>query len=263
MDPVDAIQHKYLRAVRHIEEWNAALDQWLTDREPLTIRGTADSETGWFEVTLVVREEMPAALYLIFADYISNLRATLDHIVWFLTTTNGRDPGDRNIYFPCVADSKTWPTTVESQLRNFPPEGLPTIKEAQPFQYGPAYRQHPMYVLHHLDIRTKHRLLVPFAVVAFHLTPTFELNRPAKEGEGYESVFWPLQEFVDGARIMAYRMASVDDDLRITRIVTDVPMGIGLGPVSDVTQMDGHLPNLTVFVGSVLEDLRPVLRREV
>ena len=79
MDRLDAVRIKYARAQDHRAAWSRALDKWVATM-PYAVRGRAD-QSGWF-VTRLVARELPPELLLTFADMVSNLRATLDHIIW-------------------------------------------------------------------------------------------------------------------------------------------------------------------------------------
>ena len=81
-----------------------ALDKWVATM-PYAVRGKADP-SGWFVSRLVVREPPPPELSLIFADMISNLRATLDHIIWALVEESGNTTHDY-LTFPVCGTGKT------------------------------------------------------------------------------------------------------------------------------------------------------------
>jgi hypothetical protein len=168
MDRLDALRIKYARAQEHRAAWSRALDKWVATT-PYGVRGEADP-SGWFVSRLVAREPPPPELSLTFADMISNLRATLDHIIWALVEESGNATHDQ-LTFPCVLDAR--PTDFSlcagteglavcagQQAEECPAAVDPAIEQAQPFTAHQP-RRHPMYVLHRLDITTKHRLLIP------------------------------------------------------------------------------------------------------
>jgi hypothetical protein len=73
---------------------------------------------------------------------ISNLRATLDHIIWALVEGSGNASHDK-LTFPCVLDRKDWPASLGSRLMNVPPQWIPAIERAQP---GGGTRFHGSYL---------------------------------------------------------------------------------------------------------------------
>jgi hypothetical protein len=163
----------------HCAAWSRALDKWVATM-PYGVRDEADS-SGWFVVRLVVRELPPPELSVVFADMISNLRATLDHIIWALVEESGNATHDK-LTFPCVLDRKDWPSSLGSRLKNVPSQWIPAIEQAQPFTALSPGR-HPIYVLHRLDIATKHRLLVPIEPSTFEWGAAYSLNRAIREDD--------------------------------------------------------------------------------
>jgi hypothetical protein len=119
-------------------------------------------------------------LSVIFADMISNLRATLDHIIWALVEESGNEMHGQ-LTFPCVLDRKNWRSWLGGQLRNVPQQWIPAIDQAQPFT-APQPRRHPMNVLHRLDIATKHRLLIPIVPSTFEWEADYSVNRAIPAG---------------------------------------------------------------------------------
>ena len=98
MDRLEALRIKYARAQEHRAAWSRGLDKWVATM-PYGVRGKADP-SGWFVIRLVARELPPPELSLSFADMISNLRATLDHIIWALVEESGN------------ARTTNWPSPV-------------------------------------------------------------------------------------------------------------------------------------------------------
>jgi hypothetical protein len=139
---------------------------------------------------------------------------------------------------------------------------LSLIRETQPLQYNGLANEHPLSVLHDLDIATKHRLLLRQRVHVTEFEPEFHLNRPATAGEFVASLLpaEAIELMEEATELVRVRPVSEQDDLRV----------VGLGPVgmridfapslvgTNVPPLD-LLPNLCVFVGSVIEWLRPVL----
>ena len=210
MDRLDALRIKYARAQEHSAAWDRALDKWVATM-PYGVRGEADP-LGWFVIRLVARELPPPELSLTFADMISNLRATLDHIIWALVEESGNATHDQ-LTFPCVLDRKHWPSARGSKLRNVPPQWIPAIEQAQPFT-APQPRRHPMYVLHRLDITTKHRLLIPIEPSSFEWGATYSVNRAIREDD--HPIKWEAPtgtRLTDGVELARVRFFSKTADL--------------------------------------------------
>jgi hypothetical protein len=260
MDRLDTLRIKYARAQEHRAAWSRALDNWVATI-PYAVRGRADP-SGWFVCRLVVREPPPMELSLTFADMISNLRATLDHIIWALVEESGNAPHDQ-LMFPCVLDPKKWPPALGKQLKNVPPEWIPAIEQAQPFT-APQPRRHPMNVLHRLDITTKHRLLIPMEESSFAWNPAFKTNRPVREDDQLIKLEAPTgTRLADSVELARVRYFSTTADLEVTGIEPVIEARVGWGPKLDELDFTGddRFPDMMAFVETQIETFAPAFRR--
>ena len=260
MDRLDALRIKYARAKEHHAAWSRALDNWVATM-PYGVRGEADP-SGWFVVRLVVREPPPPELSVIFADMISNLRATLDHIIWALVKESGIAPHD-HLTFPCVLNRKDWPSWLGSQLRDVPQQWIQALEQAQPFT-APQPRRHPMYVLHRLDITNKHRLLIPIEESTFEWKATYSANRPIREDEHpIERVAPTGTRLTDGVELAQVRFFSKTADLYVTGIENVTEATAGWGPRLDELDLTGddRFPDMMTFVETQIETFAPAFRR--
>lgn len=200
----------------------------------------------------------PDDLGLVFADYIHNLRSVLDHIVWHLVVANGGELTTET-GFPVVTDRRDWQHALDTRLRGFPEAWAGVVRDAQPFEVGDGAEQHPLYLLHRLDIASKHHNVVAMGVVGAGWLASFAFNRAAREGEEVIHVFAPPgTKLVDGVPLVVARCISEDDDLRVAKLEWIEDLDVGIGPISTLTDDgDGPLPNFLVFVGTVIEAMAP------
>jgi hypothetical protein len=260
MDRLDALRIKYARAQEHRAAWSRALDKWVATT-PYGVHGEADP-SGWFVSRLVAREPPPPELSLTFADMISNLRATLDHIIWALVEESGNATHDQ-LTFPCVLERKDWRSARGSKLRNVPPKWIPAIEQAQPFTAHQP-RRHPMYVLHRLDITTKHRLLIPIEPSTFEWEATYSVNRAIRKDDLPINRVAPTgTRLTDGVELAPVRFLSKTADLYVTRIENVPDAWAGWGPRFDELDLTGDdlFPDMMAFVETQIETFAPALRR--
>jgi hypothetical protein len=227
---------------------------------PYGVRGEADP-SGWFVIRLVVRNPPPPELSLTFADMISNLRATLDHIIWALVAESGNTT-HRELTFPCVEDRKKWPSWLGRQLRNVPPQWIPAIEQAQPFT-APEPRRHPMYVLHQFDIATKHRLLIPIEPSTFKFEAVHSVNRAIREDDLPIKREAPTgTRLTDGVELARTRFFSKMADLEVTGIENVPNAWAGWGPKLDELDFTGddRFPDMMAFVETEIETFAPAFR---
>jgi hypothetical protein len=257
-DPLADIYAKFGWAQRHDRRWHALFGRWL-DRKPYGVRGQPEVATGTFVIRAVERYEPPVVLPLLYADLVHNLRAVLDHIVCQLVILNGGSC-DKDTSFPVVMKDKDWKSVVGNQLKGFPKEWRGIVKSFQPFHYGTRNNEHPLRVLHRIDIDSKHERLVPLVLMDFEIDPTFKLNRNAREGDAI--VPWyatPGTELNKGIDLARYSCVSQNDDLRIVEMTSVKGLRASFGPGSSAAMefTSSTFPNLVVFVGSVIQALAP------
>jgi len=260
MDRLEALRIKYARAQQHHAAFSRALDKWIATM-PYAVGGEADP-SGWFVTRLVARELPPPELSLNFADMISNLRATLDHIIWALVEESGSPTHDR-LTFPCVLNPEQWPSWRRNQLLSVPAQWIPAIERAQPFM-APDPRRHAMYVLHRLDITTKHRLLIPIEPSTFELHVTHSANRRRRDDDHLVPKMAPPGiRLTDGVELGRVRFLSKTADLHVTGIEAVNVAWAGWGPRLDELDFTGDddLPDLMAFVETQIETFAAAFRR--
>jgi hypothetical protein len=193
---------------------------------------------------------------------ISNLRATLDHIIWALVEESGNEMHDQ-LTFPCVLDRKNWRSWLGGQLRNVPQQWIPALDQAQPFT-APQPRRHPMNVLHRLDIATKHRLLIPIVPSTFEWEADYSVNRAIRDDDHrIERVAPTGTRLTDGVELARVRFFSKTADLYVTGIEKVRIAWAGWGPQLDELDFTGDdpFPDMMAFVGTQIETFAPVFRR--
>ena len=163
MADLSGVLAKLDRAEEHREAFDDLVEEYVGG-EPYTIYSQYDPETGWHSLRWNVLEDLPLQrLGLLFGDMISNLRTTLDYLVWQLVLAGGNRPG-RRTGFPVVRKEKDWEVQSRAALRGVAPEWAAEIEARQPFHVDePAF--HPLAILDHVNNLNKHRFL-PVAVLS-------------------------------------------------------------------------------------------------
>jgi hypothetical protein len=260
---LESIRLKFAWAARQAAELEAAIDGFIA---------TADYTLNlqiyhpWSSLVLSKVPPVPTDIRLLFADHVHNLRSVLDHLVWHLVDLNLRDrsPG-RYVAFPVLTDASDWGDARKRQLRGFPERWLEVIEWAQPFTMDPP-SDHPAYYLHHLDVASKHHLLVGFGLTLAAIAhPEIRTNRSLGPFDRImvEDLPGPF-DLKEGEVLRRYRPVSLFDDLRITGVGQAGQSQIVLGPYRDDVAFPGAAPmknrNYVVYVGSVLEALVPAFQ---
>jgi hypothetical protein len=102
----------------------------------------------------------PPRLATVTGELLHDLRSGLEHLAWVLVEVNGGQPTDHTS-FPIL---KTRPAANRQGIHPPPtviggvsPTAAALIDRAQPYQCGPRYMEHPLWVLHKLWNIDKHR----------------------------------------------------------------------------------------------------------
>jgi hypothetical protein len=99
-------------------------------------------------------------VFTLAGDIIHELRSTLDHLAWQFVRGNGGTPTD-NTSYPILSV----PPTANKKGVHPPPNviggvssgALTIIEKSQPYKWGANFAVHPLFVLHWLSVRDKHR----------------------------------------------------------------------------------------------------------
>lgn len=155
MRPLDLIDDKLLRAGETANELGALVTSFMRS-QPVQIEGRVDA-AGADTVRVTSIKETPTRIPILLGEVLQGLRSALDNLMWALVEARGGTPG-RNTFFPIMENEDAYNRLdLERQLG---PELAAVIGSLQPFKGG----NDSLWQLHHLDIRGKHRALVPVPV---------------------------------------------------------------------------------------------------
>jgi hypothetical protein len=147
--------------LRRADEHRQAFDNLFTDfldLHPYAIDVEFEPATGWHTLRWRIDPEPPLVqLALIFGDMLSNLRTTLDYLVWQLVLEAGLEPG-RHSGFPVAKRAADWPPQVAAGLKGIPDEWVEEMHAVQPYHWEQP-DLHPLAILDHVNNLNKHRFL--------------------------------------------------------------------------------------------------------
>jgi hypothetical protein len=200
------VRAKLRRAGEHRLAFDRLFEEYL-ETEPYSIVFEFDPESGWHTFRWHVETEPPLEdLALIFGDILSNLRATLDYLVWQLVLSGGSRPG-RQSGFPIVKREKDWPVQGGAALKGVPEEWAELIESMQPFQRPDFPELHPLAILEQMNNINKHRFL-PVAVLTAEEFSYLINVAEVPPGETFESRDFLEQPIADGGELARFRSQS-------------------------------------------------------
>jgi hypothetical protein len=188
------------RAKTHAETFDRRFTEFL-QREPYSVTIQSDGEPAHtVHFHWQVKEAPPLDLALILGDLLTNLRATLDYLVWQLVLAVEGTPTDRNA-FPCVRQAKNWHSAREDRLAGVDPHWAEEIEKLQPYHRTQQPERHPLAVLDTINNINKHRALPP--IVMTLPTWTFRLGGDIG-GRSIKLDQWLDRPIEDGVEFMRY-----------------------------------------------------------
>ena len=160
------------RAREHFESLQQETARWL-EGEHYEVIVKPDDEWPGYSAVFIRGEDPPNyPTSAIIGDCLHNLRSSLDLLVYELAASYTKPLPDNfteTSEFPIFGDrSKNGKSGMGSALfrdnglrkiRGINPLAQAEIQRLQPYHCGPAYTEHPLWVLHELDRVSKHRLL--------------------------------------------------------------------------------------------------------
>ena len=153
---------RVLELISAIEQ--AERDYLNTDPPPVWVKGAHEGSDFVFRA--FGPENAPERFSVLAGEIIHHLRTCLDHVVWALATKYSGLPSGR-IQFPICDKRAGFDEALKKGiLRGIRAEAIKIIESVQPFTSNGSPRETILYVLHHLDIQDKHKLLLVTATAA-------------------------------------------------------------------------------------------------
>jgi hypothetical protein len=154
MSRIDGIRAKIERAKKHIHDLETAM-QAFRDSKPYGSIIEDDPQSGDKVHRLKIFADTPREFAMIVGDAVHNLRASLDYLAWQLVEANRCVP-DNKTAFPIHDTASKYIAHAPRQVQGVSPAAKNLIEAVQPYKTGYG----DIGILHQLDIRDKHHLMV-------------------------------------------------------------------------------------------------------
>lgn len=236
-------ESKFARAFSLVDDLEQQISDYLQAGPVETTERNEPS--GDLVVTARARVRPPAEWSLLVGDALHNARSALDHLAWQLVEMHGGSPDKSRFPF------KESPVGFGDELRNalpkVPSEIRQQVKALQPWRGG----DDRLWLLHHLDILDKHRLLVPVVAASRGIMLHFSAEWPGREAVHLDPIELLSEdrrsELDDGDEVYREKAATAAlDPESPVRTRTSVTFAVVFGAGSEVA---GEL------VGPVVRDL--------
>lgn len=206
------------RALEHLEDLKRELQAYYdADPCPVTLYKKPEIGRRFLRVEL---KDLSDRAYLLVGDFAHNLRSVLDHIVYSLVVkATSEIPDSKSIQWPVLTavDQRTF----GRQTKGVPDSAAAIIESLQPYNAGAAFKQHPLWQLHKLDIIDKHRRVAinenEFNAVFPTLSRSSDFTK--ETGERYFELSFPIDASpvpMDYNPKPEIRFGAVEEDLFLT-----------------------------------------------
>lgn len=258
-DPLVGCAAKVKRAGAHLESLYSDIGPFIkAEPEPYRFISKVDVETSRYLVRVVIDRDPPIGWSLIVGDFVQNLRAALDHLVWQLVRANGQPPQASSAFPIFDQPPPNRPGHGERERWNRMTQGLHPaatqfIERCQPYHGMDGPGTHVLTGLRRLSNEDKHRTLLP-AFAAIQTVPApFEVDV-----EWVRDVREPLQ----GGHLYAGRPLNNYDvvlevPVEITgpnpevKLKTEFPLDVGFGwkpvPLQALAQMSETVAGVVAY----------------
>ena len=160
-DRIEGIELKIERAKAHIRDLHELLERFFKTNPYEAVRSENDSKPGDLTYYLRIHQDPPPEIGLIVGDAIHNLRSSLDHLAVQLVEAGGGAVTEGTC-FPILskppASAQELEARVKEKVQGARKEAIALVAASEPYEGGNG---HPLWVLHRLDIRDKHHLVIP------------------------------------------------------------------------------------------------------
>lgn len=169
--PLISCSCKLDRAATHFNALYKQVGEYVRDEEPFSFLPEIDVEKARYIMRIEINRPPPPELSLIAGDFIQNVRAALDHLIWQLVGANGQRPGRGNA-FPILSQPPTAKNGGREkwnrQMRGVHPTACRWIDLTQPYRRGNAIGDDALILLSKLCNEDKHRVVLGNVVGVAH-----------------------------------------------------------------------------------------------
>lgn len=181
-----------------------------------------------------VQRELDPEWGLLCGDFVQNLRAALDHLVWQLVIVSGNKPGGDNQFPICSTGTRYWcsrkdgaPSVRDRMLKGVSDDYRAAIDAVQPYRTPGGPQGSPLSVLASLSNADKHRVTHPAFAVALQADADHFDIATTVEG-GIADVEQTTGRIDDGAEALRLRYVVPDPDAHV-QVNAKIPVQIGFG----------------------------------
>jgi hypothetical protein len=161
------------RAKEHLDALRSEISAFM-ETQPYRSSAYDDAESGQYVIEVRIAPAIPHKIGLLAGDFISCLRASLDHLAWQLALLSTPTPFSRTCFPVCEIYDTTGGTEgfFCSVTKDIPPRAVDIIRELQPYQSGGAFQLSHLWRLNKLWNIEKHRKIPTIGSITENILTT-------------------------------------------------------------------------------------------
>ena len=200
--PVKSVEAKIARAKEHFAQVQHEIDIWLESGSfTVSYEPNEAGDEHYLKANLIGAAPNAARWALMLGDGMTNLRDSLDHLIYQISNPNLVKPQYRKAAFVIVRDSKDFKKEANNKLAGVSKKTRAAVESFQPYN-RPHHTVAPSLLgaLAHFANTNKHRLLLPVFTVPQNLRFNFDLKTPSRG-----RVATMVGNMEDGGRFFVYK----------------------------------------------------------
>jgi hypothetical protein len=191
MNPIDRPLKRVQRAKRHLDDLNAEIARFL-EADPYPITQEPDPDRGGHLFRIHVKAELPESIGLIFGDFVHNLSASLDNLMFELL---GAPAAGWVRPFPVCYQPADFAKIEPSLRQQVSDKVFRIIESVQPFHAVDASDPRTrLRLLHDFWNEDKHRTTTPVVLANYVATAVAYRGDPDDKTLGFEAYFGEIED---------------------------------------------------------------------
>lgn len=152
----ESVRWKLFRAQEHIDELNAEVQRYF-QQDPAKVVRDENASPDEYIAQVTARIAVPGKVPMIVGDFLTNVRSSLDYLVWELVLAAKNSPTDKNMFPICTTPKAFDQQLARHRLDGVPVDAITEIRALQPYHDRQDADGHVLAMLDNLCNVNKHR----------------------------------------------------------------------------------------------------------
>ena len=155
----DSVRWKLIRAQEHLDELRSQVQRFY-QKNPAKVVRQPDGSPDEFVGRVMCDVSVPGKIPMIIGDFLTNVRSSLDYLIWELILAANNSPTDKNMFPICTTSEAFDHQLARHRLDGVPVDAITEIRALQPYHDGQDAGGHVLALLDRLCNINKHRRVI-------------------------------------------------------------------------------------------------------